>query len=383
MRSSGRIPKQIPILLIGSDLDGRVFSEPTTTVLLSLHGAGILSRHKLSPEQELVLRWTEKNREAEIRVVGHLGVQSGQHTYGVAFFDENLNFWEIDFPPVSPSEMELGVLPLVCSICNTLDKIDDTSVEADVCATNDGVLRSCKRCGTATLWKPALSYTNQQLTPLESAQLQLFSASAVPPPMPLSVQNPSPPSNSIPAPPPLPTPPPVPPAAPPSFYAQSYSSVQDHLSPSESTASPSSAVSPVDRREPGAPVSGVRWTPPESKNRTAVLTLAPPASENPAFPRINRRKHPRVKVSYSACIRHSDRGEDIVACEDMSKGGLRFKSPKKYYPQSLIEVAVPYQKGQPAIFVPGLIVFVEELPEQQLFRYGVQYLKATRARDNF
>ena len=43
VRSSGRIPKQIPILLIGSDLDGKVFSESTNTVLLSLHGAGIVS----------------------------------------------------------------------------------------------------------------------------------------------------------------------------------------------------------------------------------------------------------------------------------------------------------------------------------------------------
>jgi hypothetical protein len=111
--------------------------------------------------------------------------------------------------------------------------------------------------------------------------------------------------------------------------------------------------------------------------------MSPPAPEIPAFPRANRRKHPRVKVSYSACIRYSGRGEDIVACEDMSKGGLRFKSPKEYYPQSLIEVAVPYQKGQPAIFVSGQIVFVEELREQGLYRYGVQYLKATRARDNF
>jgi len=371
MRSSGRIPKQTPILLIGSDLDGRVFSEHTTTVLLSLHGAGILSRHKLSPEQELVLRWTEKNKEAEIRVVGHLGSQSGKHTYGVAFFDKNLNFWEIDFPPVSASEKELGVLTVVCSICNTLERIDDTSVEADVCATNDGVLRSCKLCGTATLWKPALGSTNQQSIPPESPQLQLFSASAAPPSTPI----PAPASNFIPAPPaPAPTPPPVPPAAPPSFYAQSYSSVQDHLSPSESAVSPASPVRP----EPGSVSPDDRGGP-----RTAVLTMSPPAPDIPAFPRANRRKHPRVKVSYSACIRYSDRGEDIVACEDMSKGGLRFKSPKEYYPQSLIEVAVPYQKGQPAIFVSGQIVFVEELPEQRLFRYGVQYLKATRARDNF
>jgi hypothetical protein len=381
MRSSGRVPKQVPILLIGSDLNGRVFSEHTTTVLLSLHGAGILSRHKLSPEQELVLRWTEKNREAEIRVVGHLGTQSDKHTYGVAFFDPHLNFWEIDFPPVSPQEMELGLLSLFCSSCNTPEKIDDSSIEADVLATNDGVLRSCERCGTITLWKPVSSVVNQQTVPPEDRQLPLFSAlPSAPLSMPLSMPIPASPSISIPellA--PL-APPAAPPDAPPSFYAQSYSSVEDHLSPSESTASSASPVfpaSPEPRRKPGVS--------PEDQNepRTAVLTLSPPAPEKPAAPPANRRKHPRVKVNYSACIRHPERGEDIVACEDMSKGGLRFKSPKNYYAQSLIEVAVPYQKGQPAIFVPAKIVYVEELPEQHLFRYGVQYLKPTKPRDSF
>src|SRR6202040_3681118 len=87
VRSSGRIPKQIPILLIGSDLDGKVFSEPTHTVLLSLHGAGIVSHHKLSPEQELILRCPERNIEAEIRVVGQLGSRQNIYTYGVAFSD--------------------------------------------------------------------------------------------------------------------------------------------------------------------------------------------------------------------------------------------------------------------------------------------------------
>jgi hypothetical protein len=85
---------------------------------------------------------------------------------------------------------------------------------------------------------------------------------------------------------------------------------------------------------------------------------ASPASrtDQPGAPRVNRRKHPRVKVNYSACVRHPQRGDDIVLCEDMSKGGLRFKSRKQYYPQSLIEVAAPYEPGQPAIFVPAQIV---------------------------
>ncbi len=359
MRSSGRIPKEIPILLIGSDLVGKVFSEHTKTVLLSLHGAGIVSKHKLSPEQELVLRWPNENKEAEIRVVGQIGSQTGIYTYGVAFFDPRLNFWGIDFPPASALEKELGLLSLVCGSCKTLEKVDDSSFEADICATNEAVLRFCKRCGSSTLWKPASSVTNPQSVSAEAAQLPLFSAPLTPAP----AQVPAPPANSIPAPAASPVTPTVPAAPPASFYAQPYSSAQDS-SPSQSTVHPA-------RPDPvGEPLA-------------AVLTLSPPVHEKPAAPRANRRKHPRVKVSYSACVRHPERGDDVVQCEDMSKGGVRFKSSKQYYVQSLIEVAVPYQPGQPAIFVPAQIVFVEELPEQSLFRCGVQYLKATKPRDFF
>jgi hypothetical protein len=397
VRRSGRIPKEVPILLIGSDLDGRVFSEPTTTVLLSLHGAGIVSQHKLSPEQELILRWTEKNKEAEIRVVGHLGSQNGIYTYGVAFFDPNVNFWDIDFPPISEIENQLGLISLVCTSCKTIEKIDDTSVEADVCATNESVLRNCKRCGATTLWKPANAATTPQTAPTaiqrpvpaaiqqpaapvgqlasaESAQLPLFSASPPPP----SPQIPAPPSNSIPAPAVLPTNP-SPPAVPqPSFYAQSRDVSPD--SPSSSSNFHAGRSDPA-----GDPAAARPGSVPDAvgESQAAVLTIPPPVQENPAAARINRRKHPRVKVSYSACIRHPQRGDDIVACEDMSKGGLRFTSRKQYYVHSFIEVAVPYQPGQPAIFVPAQIVFVEPLPEQSLFRCGVQYLKSTKPRDGF
>jgi PilZ domain len=392
VRSSGRIPKQIPILLIGSDLNGKVFSESTTTVLLSLHGAGILSRHKLSPEQELILRWPQRNKETDIRVVGHLGEQSGCHTYGVAFFDQALNFWEIDFPPMTEFETQLGVISLVCSSCGALEKIDDASVEADVCATNDSVLRSCKRCGAATLWKPASGAiaAPQQPVPAASAQLPLFSASAAPPP-----PAPAPSSHYDPAPSPTRIAPPVPPPPQPSFYAQSRD-----VSPDSSSSSNFHASRPDSRADAiaaSADVVGARSDPvgarpgdagepqaaAESEPQAAVLTMPGPTAEKPAAPRVNRRKHPRVKVSYSACIRLPGRADDIVQCEDMSKGGLRFKSRQRYYAQSFIEVAVPYQPGQPAIFVPAQIVFAEELPEQRLFRCGVQYLSPTKPRDSF
>jgi hypothetical protein len=359
VRSTGRIPKEIPILLIGSDLDGRVFSEPTKTVVLSLHGAGILSRHKLSPEQELVLRWPERNKETDIRIVGHIGTQAGSHTYGVAFFDPDLNFWETDFPPVTLLEAQLGLISIACTVCKTVEKIDDTSVEADVCATNDSVIRNCKRCATSTLWKSASNATPQQSAPANTSQLSLFASS------PALQASPSQKSNFSLDPSPAHAPAPLSPlpASPPSFYASARELPQS-WNASEPAADPA-RPDVVEVEEP----------------RGAVLTL--PQPEKSAAPPANRRKHPRVKVNYSACVRHPERGDEIVQCEDMSKGGLRFKSHKPYYSQSLIEVAVPYQPGQSAIFVPGKIVFVEELPELRLYRCGVQYLKPAKPRDSF
>jgi len=365
VRSSGRIPKEIPILLIGSDLDGKVFSEPTSTVLLSLHGAGLVSRHKLCAEQEMVLRCPELNKEAEIRIVGQLGSQDGVHTYGVAFVDFNLKFWDIDFPPLSSAEIERGLLLLVCGSCKILEKIEDTGIEADICATGEGVLRFCKRCGMTTFWKLAqpqtLSAVSQEgLSRADGEPMPLFAGSALP------VATPASAPAALPAAPAWPTataaslpPRPVPAAPEPSFY--------DSGPPLPQTAA--SSQPSVDPAGSGLLV----------KRLGAVLTLAPSPEES----HVNRRKHARVKVSYSACIRHADRDDDVVTCEDMSRGGLRFKSHRRYYDRTLIEVAVPYNSGQPAIFVPAQIVFIQELPEQELFRYGVAYLQLPQAQQTF
>ncbi len=86
------------ILLIGSGADGAVFSEETHTVVLGLHGAGIVSRNQLIVEQELILRDARRNREAEVRVAGEIARQGEEHTNGVAFLDEHLDFWGTEFP---------------------------------------------------------------------------------------------------------------------------------------------------------------------------------------------------------------------------------------------------------------------------------------------
>jgi hypothetical protein len=81
-----------------------------------------------------------------------------------------------------------------------------------------------------------------------------------------------------------------------------------------------------------------------------------------------------AKANFKACVRQSGFDEDIVTYEDISRGGLRFKSRRRYVEGSMIEIAVPYSLGSPSIFVSAQIVRVRELPGEKLFQCGVAYI---------
>jgi hypothetical protein len=322
VRRSGRIAKKIAILLTGCDVEGRVFSEETSTIVLSLHGAGINSQLKLVAEQELFLRSTENNREAEIRIVGQLGSQGDLHTYGVAFVDKELRFWDIDFPPPTADEVLNNTLSLECSSCKSRVTLDDAEVESDVHDVHGSVLRYCDVCCFSTLWKRAEPGANGRpsAAPLvQKPKVQL------------------------------------------SPYA-SHSITEDI----------SQGVAVLDSMPPAtvkvkAPAASV----------SASTSTAPSTSERPE----NRRKNVRAKVNVYACIRGGAFGDDIVQCEDMSRGGLKFRSKNCYAEDALIEVAVPVSPETPqttAIFVPAKILHVVEWRERKLYRCGVIYLKSNK-----
>jgi hypothetical protein len=206
VRRSGRLSKQVPILLIGSDSDGRVFSEVTKTVVLSFHGAGIVSKNKLIAEQELHIRSMVTNREVEARVVGEIAEQEGFYTYGVAFLDESLDFWQLQFPPPPPPEERPLVLALECSSCRAPIADENGDFEFDVCAIHGGLVRYCDNCGMATVWKQTTHLPS--LRPLVAA----LSPAAKPQPAAAGVAVLELPTRSVPQ--PLPTPRPVAPPAP-------------------------------------------------------------------------------------------------------------------------------------------------------------------------
>jgi hypothetical protein len=283
VRRSSRIPREIKILLVGSDMEGKVFSETTKTVLLSRYGAGIVSGYKLSPEQELILRRLDTDKEVEVRVVGQLGSQKNTYTYGMAFLDQSLDFWGIKFPPVTDSEKAATRLYLECVRCQAREAVEQSDLESDVFLVNEGIVRYCKGCGSSTFWKKS-----SEESPVEAPAVEV---------------------------------------------------VQKH-----------EAAESAAQTEP----------------ETAVATQTVTCLEN-------RRKQMRTRVRFKGCIRSFGFGDDIVSCEDMSRGGLSFKSRKHYLEKGTIEVAAPYSPGSQNIFVPGKIVHVEELKEERMFRCGVEY----------
>ena len=96
------------------------------------------------------------------------------------------------------------------------------------------------------------------------------------------------------------------------------------------------------------------------------------AAEERVIPRRNRT---RVKARVLACIRRRGFQEEVAVCEDLSKGGISFRSRNQYPEGTRLEVAVPYTPGAGAIFVPIRIVFSQPLAHAGLFRHGAAYLR--------
>jgi hypothetical protein len=114
------------------------------------------------------------------------------------------------------------------------------------------------------------------------------------------------------------------------------------------------------------------WIESQSEVRSPEEGASGPTVDERVIP---RRKRTRIKARVLACIRRRGFQEEIAVCEDLSKGGLSFRSRNQYAEGSRVEVAVPYTPGTGAIFVPIRIVFSQAIPTAGLYRHGASYIK--------
>lgn len=115
------------------------------------------------------------------------------------------------------------------------------------------------------------------------------------------------------------------------------------------------------------------WTEAQPEMVMPEAQVKRPPVEERVIPRRNRT---RVKARLLACIRRRGFQEEIALCEDLSKGGISFRSRNQYEEGSRLEVAVPYTPGSSAIFVPIRIVFSQKIASAGLFRHGAAYIKS-------
>jgi hypothetical protein len=112
----------------------------------------------------------------------------------------------------------------------------------------------------------------------------------------------------------------------------------------------------------------------DSETSTAVTPAASTAATSTAA--VEERRV-RAKVNYFACVQSAAFGKDVVSCINMSRDGVGFRTKNAYVISTEVTVAVPFSQespNAPAIYVPARVVNISELPELQMFRWGVAFL---------
>ena len=99
-----------------------------------------------------------------------------------------------------------------------------------------------------------------------------------------------------------------------------------------------------------------------------------PANQKELEPQRHARQQTRFEVPFTACIRSTRFGEEVVPTRNISRGGINFKSVRQYETGDRVEVAVPYAHNSGNIFVPARIAYHQPGREQRLHQYGVAYV---------
>ncbi|HEV2349005.1 MAG TPA: PilZ domain-containing protein [Terriglobia bacterium] len=154
-RRSSRVQLAFPIRVRGMSTEHKFFDEKTQTTFIGKYGFMTQLRHLVNLETEIHVVNLKNDVAGTFRVVWvNTRSQNGLHRLGVEAYEVPDDIWGIYFPPVEPGiDLPEGGAWLVCKTCG--QKQLGTVPQAELEYLEVGVLvaRQCDQCRATTTWE--------------------------------------------------------------------------------------------------------------------------------------------------------------------------------------------------------------------------------------
>jgi PilZ domain-containing protein len=151
-RRSDRLILTVPLVVTGTDPQGRTFKKDARTIILNRHGALIQISSPLRTGQRIRVFNALCQREAEFSVVGPVAPHTERGgEWAIECVNGQDNIWGIQFPPTSGGTGEPSAL-LECRKCHNAELKRVSLVEVEVLETAGLLSKPCGTCGGNTPW---------------------------------------------------------------------------------------------------------------------------------------------------------------------------------------------------------------------------------------
>ncbi len=105
-RRSPRVAIDMPVEVVGQNVNGKGFRQETRTTVVNAHGAHLALATATEIEPSILLINKKTGAEVQCRVVYQKKIESGEAELGIEFVNAQPRFWGIAFPPEDWSRAE-------------------------------------------------------------------------------------------------------------------------------------------------------------------------------------------------------------------------------------------------------------------------------------
>jgi len=154
-RRSERPLLRVPLLVEGSDADGKPFKERTTTILVNRRGARIGLKNSVRPGDEITITNLLMQQSSPFRVVGRVENPIGQDPeWGVECLQPIETFWGVIFPQKREDLPTANIVDalLECRECHVREMTELVMDDYRELNAQGSLKRDCPKCQAEREW---------------------------------------------------------------------------------------------------------------------------------------------------------------------------------------------------------------------------------------